>query len=180
MDFSLLQVLYFLFPVAIANMMPVFVKKVRFLNIPLDFRQMLWGQRILGSHKTWRGLFFGTFGGIIAALLQFYLYRYSFFQSLSLFDYTTIHILSFGFSMGLGVMIGDAIGSFFKRRLALAPGASFMPVDQIVGPLGAIFFIIPFYRVGFELFLACMIISFVVHLVVKYIGFLLKFERRKF
>ena len=177
---SFLEVLYFLFPVAIANMMPVFVKRVPFLNMPLDFRKTLFGERILGTHKTWRGDFFGILGGILAVWLQQLLYFLPFFQRLSVIDYATLPIFSFGFLMGFGVMFGDALGSFFKRRLQYPPGASFMPFDQIVAPLGAMVFVLPYYRVSFSFFILALAVSFLIHLIIKYIGFLLKFERRKF
>ncbi len=161
-------------------MMPVFVRKWNFLNKPLDFRKNLFGERIFGSHKTWRGLVFGVLGGIVAVEIQRFLGRFAFFNALNILDYHTVPVIFFGALLGFGVLFGDAVGSFVKRRIGITPGKSFMPFDQIVAPLGAMLFILPYYIVSWQFFVAALAVSFFAHLIIKYIGYLLKFERRKF
>lgn len=180
MAFYLIRVLYFLLPVAIANMMPVFVRtKFKRLAYPLDLHQKIFGKRILGEHKTIRGLLFGVLGAIIISYLQFYLYMIPFFKNLSFVPYGQINPLNYGVLVGLGVIIGDAFGSFVKRMRGIAPGDSYIPLDQIVAPIGAMLFIIPYYKVTFGIFLTSIIISFFAHIIIKYIGYTLKIDRRK-
>ncbi|MBL7169417.1 MAG: CDP-archaeol synthase [Candidatus Aenigmarchaeota archaeon] len=107
-----LDAIWFILPLYIANMTPSFVKKINFLNYPIDFGKSLKGQRILGDHKTWRGLVLGTLMGGIFALIQ----RRQFFV---------------GLIMTLGGFTGDSIGSFIKRRRKIKEGGKFFPIDQI-------------------------------------------------
>ncbi len=181
MDFeTILQIIYFLVPIAFANMSPVLVKKYfSSLAKPLDFNKTFLGERIFGDHKTWRGLLFGIIGGILGAYLQFFLSNTSFFKELSLVNFQTINVLAYGFLTGLGVIIGDTFGSFLKRRFKIPPGASFIPFDQIVAPLGAILFLLPLYKISFEYFLIALLISFFCHILIKWIGYSLKIEKEK-
>jgi hypothetical protein len=55
---------------------------------------------------------------------------------LALFDYSA-HPLLPGLLMGLGAGIGDAVKSFFKRRIDIEPGESWPVFDQLDFFLGA-------------------------------------------
>lgn len=80
---------------------------------PLDFGVVLNdGQRLLGSHKTWRGLLAGTTAsGILATILGpgFLL----------------------GAAFGATSMAGDALSSTIKRRLRRDPGTELPLLDQV-------------------------------------------------
>ncbi|RMD58285.1 CDP-archaeol synthase, partial [Candidatus Woesearchaeota archaeon] len=59
-------------PAYVANMTPVFARIIfPHWKSPIDFNKKIGGKRILGSHKTWRGLVCGTIAGIIIAYLQY-------------------------------------------------------------------------------------------------------------
>jgi CDP-diglyceride synthetase len=70
------------------------------------------GSRLLGSHKTWRGLVAATIACGMAT-----------------------HLLGLGFALGaaFGVLalLGDAASSLVKRRLRLAPGVEIPGLDQV-------------------------------------------------
>lgn len=70
------------------------------------------GVRVLGSHKTWRGVTAALVGCGLAAL-----------------------ILGFDFLIGAGfgglAMLGDALSSAVKRLLRLAPGSEVFALDQL-------------------------------------------------
>lgn len=98
------------------------------LAAPLDFGFTLPdGNPLLGSHKTWRG--------VVAAVLACAL---------------GARLLGLPAAMGAGfgaaALLGDALSSALKRRLALRPGADVPGLDQIpeavlplilfAGPLG--------------------------------------------
>lgn len=70
------------------------------------------GTRLLGSHKTWRGLIVAVVAcGIAAQLLR----------------------LGFGLGAAFGALalIGDAASSFIKRRLRIRPGVEVLGLDQL-------------------------------------------------
>lgn len=80
---------------------------------PLDLGLMARdGQRLLGDHKTWRGLIGSAFAAGLAGVW-----------------------LDVGFTLGALVaalsLLGDALSSAFKRRLRLSPGADAPFVDQV-------------------------------------------------
>jgi hypothetical protein len=80
---------------------------------PLDFGITLRdGTRLLGSHKTWRGLISAAIAcGMVTQNLQLGLLRGAVFGTLAL--------------------LGDATSSFVKRRLRLPPGAEVLGLDQL-------------------------------------------------
>jgi CDP-2,3-bis-(O-geranylgeranyl)-sn-glycerol synthase len=136
-----LQVLYFFLPAYVANMSPVLVRR-RFdgLAIPIDGGRTLGGKRILGDHKTWRGLIAGGVAGALVFEMQRFAYEVEWVPSLALIDYSA-HPLLPGLLMGLGAGVGDTVKSFFKRRIDIEPGASWPVFDQLDFFLGAYIFV---------------------------------------
>jgi CDP-2,3-bis-(O-geranylgeranyl)-sn-glycerol synthase len=133
-----LQVLYFFVPAYVANMAPVLVgKRLAFLAVPLDFGASLGGIRVFGDHKTWRGLIVGVASGTAAFLLQQALYEAAIGHALALFDYRGLPVMT-GAWLGFGAILGDAVKSFFKRRVGIAPGKPWLGPDEIDFYLGAI------------------------------------------
>ena len=64
---TVLQILYFFLPAYLANISPVLVRPwLRSLAVSIDGGKTLQGKRLLGDHKTWRGLLAGIFVGMIA------------------------------------------------------------------------------------------------------------------
>ncbi|MFC1728024.1 CDP-2,3-bis-(O-geranylgeranyl)-sn-glycerol synthase [Nanoarchaeota archaeon] len=162
---------YFMLPAYFANMAPILIKKVNFLNLPVDFGKKLNGIRIFGENKTWRGLFFGTLIGIIVFLIQ---------QQIgvkSLIDYSQYSLLGgvlFGFLLGFGALSGDLIESFFKRRVGIKPGKSWIPFDQIDLAIGALIFTWAVYSYSLPEVLAILGLTFVLPILANRIGYTLK------
>ena len=175
----LLQVVYLLVPTAIANMMPVFVKKIRLLDYPVDFGLKINKKRLFGKNKTFRGMLFGVVGAILIVFLQGFFYRYEVFKNLSLVDFSSINLILFGFLIGFGILVGDLFGSFIKRRLNLRPGKSFYILDQLDSILGFSLFVIPVYFKSWSLFLYAVVVWFVGHLILKYLGHLFGLYKEK-
>src|SRR5687768_2798112 len=125
----ILETIWLLLPAGVANTVPVLAAKYNWLpalNRPLHVRS-------LGSHKTWRGLVFGIIFGSIAGFILG-------------------HGLVFGAALGFGALAGDAVKSFCKRRLNIAPGKSFPVFDQIDYVIGALviasfFFSLTFFHI---------------------------------
>jgi CDP-2,3-bis-(O-geranylgeranyl)-sn-glycerol synthase len=80
---------------------------------PLDGGKTLRdGTRVLGSHKTWRGLIAGAVACGVAAQL----FRLGF---------------ALGAAFGTLALLGDAASSFVKRRMRLPPGAEVPGLDEV-------------------------------------------------
>jgi len=157
------QVIYFFLPAYLANMAPVVVVgRFEWLAGPIDGGRTWRGVRIFGDHKTWRGLVAGVVVGMIVFAAQRATYQLGCLHTLALIDYATFDPWLPGFLLGLGTGVGDAVKSFFKRRVGIAPGASWLGFDQldfmagaylfialiVVPPLGAVLAILPAIFLG--------------------------------
>lgn len=174
----LFQALYFFIPAAIANMSPVFVKKINFLNYPIDFEKTWKGKRIFGSHKTFRGFFFGTIFAFIFFELQRLLYNNGILKNLALINYSTAPIF-LGALLGFSALLGDSIKSFFKRRFNIRPGKPWVPFDQLDFMIFALILTLPWSGLLFFDSIILMTIGFILTVTIQYIGYLLKFKDDK-
>jgi CDP-2,3-bis-(O-geranylgeranyl)-sn-glycerol synthase len=165
-------------PAYLANMVPVFATKIfgNKLAWPLDFGQTYKGKEILGKNKTWRGLISGIIVAIAIIYLQTYLCNFNFFKNLSLFDYQAIDQITYGFLFGLGVILGDAVKSFFKRRINLKPGDKWFPWDQL-DFLGALILILLVYLPPWYIFILIIVISPFLPMASNWLGYKLKIKK---
>ena len=175
MDIALLviQSLYFILPAYIANIAPVFAKKINFLNVPVDFGKKLNGKPLFGSHKTWRGVLSATAAGGIVFYAQGLLYANDFFRQISMINYPQYPII-FGFAMGFGAIFGDLVKSFFKRRKGIGAGKRWVPFDQTDFVLGALVFSSLFFVPDVWVWIILVLLSIPVHILARHIGSLLK------
>lgn len=177
--FFLLRCFYLVFPGAWANMAPVFVKNYfKKLAVPVDMGKKLGKKRIFGNSKTVRGVLFGVLFSVAVTYVQFVLYRFTFFRALSFFDYGSKWLYA-GLLIGLGVMVGDLLNSFVKRRFGLKPGKPFIPFDQINGLVGALIFIIPVYVPSLQVVLVLFIMSFILHIAINLFGYVIGLKKTK-
>jgi len=174
----ILKSLFLMLPAYFANMAPVFAKKIDFLDYPIDFNKKLNKKPILGSHKTFRGLFFGVLAGLIIACIQYLLKDYSFFSNISLLDYS--NWLLIGLLLSFGALAGDIVKSFVKRQLNIKPGKSFIPWDQIDYTLGSLVFISIIYIPSIEIIITAIIINFLLHIIANQLGYYLGLQKVKF
>lgn len=113
-------VLYFFVPAYLANMSPVLVRRwFTSLAVPIDARRTLRGRRILGDHKTWRGLLVGIAVAPLVLELQVLAYRAGHAREIALIDYGNCS-LWLGVLTGAGTGVGDAVKSFFVGTYAFA------------------------------------------------------------
>ena len=173
----LLKCFYFMLPAYFANMAPVVVKKINFLDYPVDFNKRLNKKPIFGKNKTLRGFFFGVLFAIAIAYFQFIGYRSEFLKNISFFSYT--NWLAFGFLMGLGALAGDLAKSFLKRRVGISPGEKFVPFDQADFVIGALVFVIPVFSLTLKIFLVSLLMSFVLDIIINHLAFYLKIRNEK-
>lgn len=175
----ILKCLWFILPAGFANMVPVLVRRFKILAIPVDFNKHFKGKPIFGQAKTWRGAITGLVLALILFTIQKWLYQFSFFERISLIDYNQYSLL-LGFLLGFGAIFGDLLESFLKRRLNIPPGKPWIPFDQIDWVLGALVFSFFVYIPSWPIILTIIFSGFILHLLVNYIGFLLKIKEIKF
>jgi len=173
----LLKCFYIMIPAYFANMAPVMVKRINFLKYPIDFNMKLSGKPVFGRNKTFRGFFFGILFSVSISYIQYRLFTAGFFREVSFYNYE--NWLLFGLLMGLGALTGDIAKSFLKRRIGIKPGDKFVPLDQTDFVIGSLIFIIPVYKATFAIFVACLLLSLLLHIIVNHIAFFLKIRSEK-
>lgn len=157
---------WFFLPAGIANMSPVFTRRLPLLkhwNTPVDFGKSHKGKRLLGDNKSWRGIIMGAIVAGLVGLVQYRLITYSAESTDFIFVATAV--------MGLGALVGDSVASFFKRRAGVKPGDSWFPVDQLDYILGGLIFVSFFIYMSLADIARIIIIYFVLHLIVSYLGY---------
>lgn len=175
--------LWFFLPAAIANVMPILVAPMPFLRhltAPIDGGLTYRGKRLLGSHKTWRGLV----AGILFATLTLWLQQLAVdhlawvHEWTKQVDYAGLPTLLLGPLFGLGALGGDAIESFFKRQRGVAPGHGWFPFDQIDYIIGGALVTMPFVQLTILEYIWLIVLWLVVHVVSSYLGYLLHLKER--
>lgn len=175
--------LWFFLPAGVANASPIFAAKLRLIrewDAPIDLGRTFKGKRLLGDHKTWRGLAVGIIMSTLVLWLQQALVRhFGWAQSItSHVDYKTLPTLILGPLFGFGALGGDAIESFFKRQLGRPPGNGWFPFDQTDYIIGGAIATLPFVSLSIEQYVLLLLIWLLVHIIASYIGFLAGLKER--
>ena len=174
----LIRVLWVLTPVYIAN---AFATLPKGWGPSMDFgRNWTDGRRVLGSSKTWSGLLFGTIAAAPFALLEAWLILLAppNLQLVPHYGPSVLAAVPVAFLLTGGALIGDAVGSFLKRRLGYGSGARVLGLDQlpfVFVPIGlglALYpaiFVPTFFSV--EALLWVLLLTVVLHFLFNWIGF---------
>lgn len=169
----------FILPAYFGNMAPVFVGG----GPPMDGGR-LWKdkRRILGPGKTWRGFFGGiAVAAIVGAVIGLAgLYDEKLAENGILNNILEVSVLLepvligllLGFLQGLGALVGDAVGSFIKRRKNIERGGPLWGFDQLGFVVLAMLFVYPFYAWPIE-YLVIIPVTFFVHLGANATGYVL-------
>ena len=178
---EVLKLFYFFLPGYFANMLPSIVGDLKLfenLKVPLDFKKKIKGKRILGDHKTLRGLIFGMLGGMLCAIFQSFFYQYSFFKNLSLVDYNFKNAIILGFLLSFGVLLGDILFSFFKRQKNIPPGKPWIPFDEIDYTFGVFLIGAPFLPLALKDWFFLFLINLFLHFGGNILGFILGLRKK--
>lgn len=177
---TIVFVIWFFLPAGLANMTPIFAARLPYikrLSFPLDGYITFRGKRLLGDHKTVRGLL----SGILVAIGTVYLQQYA-FEHVPLvrifvpLNYVAINPLLFGLLSALGALGGDTVKSFFKRQLAIAPGKSWFPFDQMDYIVGGIALTAFYTQLTLVQYMLLFLIWFLLHPLATIIGYFLKLK----
>lgn len=123
----MLLVFYLMIPAYLANMAPpVFAKRIPW-NAPMDFGLSVGSIRVFGDHKTWAGFVCGVVVAVLAGFVLSKVYWP--------FDFSAVQWSAL---VGVGALVGDAVKSFFKRRVGIKSGKPWIPFDQIDYTVGAL------------------------------------------
>jgi CDP-2,3-bis-(O-geranylgeranyl)-sn-glycerol synthase len=176
----LLYAIYFMLPAYLAN-----VSALAFGGgTPIDFKRNFWdGNRILGDGKTWRGaiigILVGTGIGILLGISSLYVIQlFSTYTTIDSYYYDILPVNGsqgafIGFLMGMGALIGDACGSFIKRRLKIKRGRAAPFLDQLDFIIGAILLVSLIVSIPVILIVTIIIITLFLHLGANIIAYLL-------
>ena len=178
MDTDLLFALWVFLPAGIANMTPIFAAHLPILKrweAPLDFGLSYRGKRLLGPNKTIRGLLSGMVAGGLFALLQSNMQQ-SYANEIGITS-SVIATFVFGASLGFGALMGDAIESFFKRQKNISSGKSWFPFDQTDYIIGGCVPLLVWSQLNFNQYVMIFAVYFGLHLLVSYIGYVLKLKK---
>jgi hypothetical protein len=120
------NVMYTVLPVTLANVLHMFVVKRKLLSglsAPID-RGLSWRQeRILGNHKTWRGLVVIVLGTCLFTLAHAILEDFApQLTAYNLIDYSKTSWWQVGLWWGGGYALAELPNSFVKRRMVLLLG----------------------------------------------------------
>src|SRR3989344_5366712 len=132
MDF-LAGVILYLAPMYFANSSAMLLGGKTPLDLGKKFPD---GRPIFGKGKTFKGFFFGTLIGTLAAFVINLLFEAQVASLLP--DYMLL-----GFLLSLGAILGDMAGSFLKRRIGMAPGKPAFFLDQLDFVAGGILLGLP-------------------------------------
>ena len=129
------------------------------------------GRRIIGNGVTWKGLQNGTILGTLVGVVLGIIGTY--YGDLSVLTGGVIDLpvygsifggLILGFLMAFGALLGDAVGSFFKRRMGLESGQAAPFMDQLDFVLGALLLSLIVVRINLQLFITIVLLSLILHL----------------
>lgn len=171
-----ITLLFYFFPAGVANAAPLIANKIPFLKrwtYPMDAYTTFRGKRLLGDHKTVRGLVSGLIAStIVVYLLQWWYQHDSSLRELINLDYTSYSPLLLGPLLAFGALGGDALKSFFKRQLSIASGKPWIPFDQIDYIIGTILFTVWYTPFTAEEYLILFLMGIVAHVMANVIGWL--------
>ncbi len=158
-----LRLLYFMLPAYAANMSAPFSRYWHGPNPPIN-------ARLLGSHKTVVGFGMGILAAIVVTALQAWLDLAD-----TVTDYAQWPLLGLGF--GIGSMAADAVKSLVKRRLRIAPGAPWIPFDQVDFVIGALACVAPLVQLPYSDVFVILAVTFVGDLAINRLSFRMGIKR---
>ncbi|NQS73685.1 MAG: CDP-2,3-bis-(O-geranylgeranyl)-sn-glycerol synthase [Methanoculleus sp.] len=166
--FSLLAALWIMIPAYVPNS----AAAVFGGGTPIDLGKR-WsdGRKVFGDGKTYRGFLGGMFCGILAGLVEIWVW--SSFNLTALPRQTLLSIAL----LAAGALLGDLVKSFFKRRLGKERGESWPLADQydlVIGSFVLILLVYPqwlFENITLPVAAWIVIITPILHRVVNIIGY---------
>jgi CDP-2,3-bis-(O-geranylgeranyl)-sn-glycerol synthase len=162
---AVLQALYFFLPAYVANTCACLFGGGKPLDLGKTFVD---GRRILGDGVTIRGSTLGVLSGLVAGFFMGYL------ENLSAAQLQEKLLLAF--LLSFGAIVGDATGSFIKRRLGLERGAPAPLLDQLNFVVGGLLFASLVVSIKIETVVILLVLTPIGHKMVNVTGYQLKLK----
>lgn len=145
---------------------------------PVDFgKSDKKGIRWIGDGVTWRGLIAGTIIGTITGAIQGYVgpVLVQTFGNLITVPIATdvVSGITIGFLLGFGALLGDALGSFLKRRLGIGRGKPAPILDQLDFIIVAMILVSLAVNLNLTIIAIALGLTLVIHLLTNTCAFLL-------
>ncbi len=147
-------------------------------GLPVDFgKSDSKGNRWIGDGVTWRGLISGTLVGMITGAVQG-LIAPTILENFGQFIITPIvtdvpNGILIGFLLGFGALLGDALGSFLKRRLGIGRGKPAPILDQLDFIVVALILVSFVVKLDLLTGVIAIVLTLVIHLVTNTCAYLL-------
>ena len=186
MDASIISVLvlsayviYFMLPAYLANVSALVFGGGKPLDFGRNFRD---GRRIIGNGVTWKGTIIGTLIGTIIGIIQgsisvYYGNIFNLIPGIMIIQgpipTSIVQGAVIGLFLGGGALIGDAVGSFIKRRIGIGRGNPAPFLDQLDFVVGALVFASIIVFIPLNMIIFILIISIVLHLLTNMIAYLI-------
>lgn len=147
-------------------------------GVPVDFgKSDKNGIRWIGDGVTWRGLIAGTVIGIITGIIQGYLAPHiisTYGQVIITPIVTDIpNGILIGFLLGFGALLGDALGSFLKRRIGIDRGKPAPILDQLDFLIIALVLVSLVVKINLLFIAIAIVLTLVIHLIANTGAYLL-------
>ena len=145
---------------------------------PVDFgKSDKNGIRWIGDGVTWRGLISGTIIGIITGIIQG-LIGPTIIANFGPYIVTPIITdvssgILIGFLLGFGALLGDAIGSFLKRRLGIGRGKPAPLLDQLDFLIVALILVSFVVKLSLFFVIVAIVLTLIIHLLANTSAYLL-------
>lgn len=172
--FGCLTTLYFILPAYFSNGGALAFGG----GTPVDFGKTdSKGNRWIGDGVTWRGIVAGTLIGIITGAVQGYLAPTILAQAGPYIITPIITDISngilIGFLLGFGALLGDALGSFLKRRLGIGRGKPAPLLDQLDFIIVALLLVSIIVKLDIRFVIVALVVTFIIHQLANFIAYLL-------
>ena len=147
-------------------------------GLPVDFgKSDANGVRWIGDGVTWKGLIAGTIVGTITGALQgclapIILKEFGQYIAGPIITSVPEGILV-GFLLGFGALLGDAIGSFLKRRLGIGRGNPAPVLDQLDFMIVALILVSIVVKLSLPVIAIALLLTLALHLLTNTCAYLL-------
>lgn len=171
--------IYFMLPAYLANVSALAFGGGTPVDLKINFTD---GRRLLGDGVTWRGTIIGIIIGTGIAVIQGLIFMYygDIFNLLpgwvTLKELIPVYATGWvllGLGLSAGALVGDAAGSFLKRRINIERGRPAPILDQLDFVIGALLFASLVVTIPMNIIILIIIITVFLHLAANIIAYLL-------
>lgn len=145
---------------------------------PVDFgKSDSKGNRWVGDGVTWRGIVAGTLIGMITGAVQGY-FGPIIISEIGQYIITPIvtnvsNGILIGFLLGFGALLGDALGSFLKRRIGIGRGKPAPILDQLDFLIFALILVSFVVELNWLFIIIAIVLTLIIHLIANTGAYLL-------